>query len=236
MQSDDWFVDDPGPSKPKLDTDRDIDHRDYLRQHLKIFKDEYREMAHESEQSSTQLGFNDGFRRCSKLSIQLGRAHGALRALKSKDSNELVMKIDSILDRIRNVKGKRSRTGDEFDMVFARESLPKYDTDDIDLFLGHNQSTDQRINTEMSEADQSINMERDQADHLINTQMNQTDQAFSRKLNQNTDKLTNAKMIASKYEQDQFRELTEIEKEIDVILENVCDLLHAHGICDGFIY
>lgn len=205
---DDWLEPDddiiPTASGAVSDIDRSFDRRDFLRLRLKIFKDEYRETAYESEEASAQHGFDDAFRRCIGFCRQLGRAKGALKALKSRNKetiDRLLGDIDSCLTQIRTVQttfGKptkdRLKDAGEFDMEFASRALSQYDPEDMEMFLGEDQQRD---------------AEGDQGGDIMDVQVGKSDFELA---------------------------LNDLEVKAELILAQVCDILHSFGRCDGFIY
>ncbi|CDW52742.1 hypothetical protein TTRE_0000100401 [Trichuris trichiura] len=129
--------------------DRLQDQSDFMRHQLHLFKHNYTTARVDAEQTSMQLGFEEGFDDYCQLARRLGKANGALEALRATRSTtlnrqrveELHSSIQSCYAEMKNSLANllpEENTDDvessEFNFEFARSCLSSFDAVDMELF------------------------------------------------------------------------------------------------------
>ncbi|KFD53134.1 hypothetical protein M514_06048 [Trichuris suis] len=129
--------------------DRLQDQSDFMRHQLHLFKHSYTTARVDAEQTSMQLGFEEGFDDYCQLARRLGKANGALEALRAARSSSLNMqRVEELHSSIQRCYAEMKNnlatllpdenTDDvepsEFNFEFARSCLSSFDAIDMELF------------------------------------------------------------------------------------------------------
>uniref|UniRef100_A0A5S6Q4D5 MKRN2 opposite strand protein-like C-terminal domain-containing protein n=1 Tax=Trichuris muris TaxID=70415 RepID=A0A5S6Q4D5_TRIMR len=112
--------------------DRLRDHADFMRHQLQLFKQTYTTARVDAEQASMQLGFEEGFDDYCQLARRLGKANGALEALRSARSNCYAEMKNRLASLLPDEETDVVESG-EFNFEFAKSCLSSFDNIDMEL-------------------------------------------------------------------------------------------------------
>jgi len=120
---------------------------------LSIFKHDFREASMMADDQSYKDGFGDGFRTVAGLARKLGRLKGVSSRLLTHTNTSIQLKhtlqefmsqVEQLLERcstLNTIVEKIYQDQSEFDMNFAANHLPDFNSSDMNLFMGYEDIT-----------------------------------------------------------------------------------------------